>query len=435
MRAAHDPDSPATRLKLFRDELAIESPALFGKNAIKTKAGSKAPPRQPTFREELLKEDPTIGEPNFAELLGKPGIWKQIFFASALGICVFFYAADRANLDTRWLIAAHAAPFLASNDRLRHLRKRLLTDKLGKILKRTQDAVSFIPKIITTPFLWMFVKASNAYISSSEGTRAAYQICFINGVVWIMWQINSLKPFMKAHFTHNPLSGRYITLLTSVFSHQSFIHLLANSFALVSFGSAATSYLMAKQTQNKEGFLESTPKYQFLAAYIGDETSFFHTLAGLFSALASHVVAARIAYPRILAELRSSKAAKVALSNATTTLRNFGETAKESAAMNVPRAILPSLGASGAIYGTVLITAFAYPDAEVFLLFPPIPLPIIWGVGGMVALDIMGIIRGWRLFDHWAHLSGAAFGLWYYKYGPDYWNAARVEMAQQRGFK
>ena len=59
--------------------------------------------------------------------------------------------------------------------------------------------------------------------------------------------------------------------------------------------------------------------------------------------------------------------------------------------------ILPSLGASGAIYALVTMTALAYPDAQVFLLFPPgLPLPITWGVGGMVALDVVGVLRGWK---------------------------------------
>lgn len=42
------------------------------------------------------------------------------------------------------------------------------------------------------------------------------------------------------------------------------------------------------------------------------------------------------------------------------------------------------------------MTALAYKDAEVSMFFLPIAIPIQWGVGGMVALDAIGIIRGWR---------------------------------------
>lgn len=59
--------------------------------------------------------------------------------------------------------------------------------------------------------------------------------------------------------------------------------------------------------------------------------------------------------------------------------------------------ILPSLGASGAIYGCVSLCALAFPTAHVALAIPPsFPIPITWGVGGMVCLDILGILRGWR---------------------------------------
>ena len=59
--------------------------------------------------------------------------------------------------------------------------------------------------------------------------------------------------------------------------------------------------------------------------------------------------------------------------------------------------ILPSLGASGAIYSTVVVSTLAFPDAEVSLVFPPTPsFPIQYGVGGMVLLDCIGILRGWR---------------------------------------
>ena len=31
-----------------------------------------------------------------------------------------------------------------------------------------------------------------------------------------------------------------------------------------------------------------------------------------------------------------------------------------------------------------------------------------------------------RIFDHWAHLGGAAFGVWYYNYGPRMWESLRL---------
>lgn len=73
------------------------------------------------------------------------------------------------------------------------------------------------------------------------------------------------------------------------------------------------------------------------------------------------------------------------------------------------RGVKAALGASGAIYGLVTLTACSYPDSKILAFFA-IPLPIILGVGGLVTLDVVGLVRGWQFFAHEAHLAGAAFG-------------------------
>lgn len=117
--------------------------------------------------------------------------------------------------------------------------------------------------------------------------------------------------------------------------------------------------------------------------------------AGLFSGLVSHIVSAKFRYPRLVAQLASPTL------NAPKT-----ETwaAAVAATNGVPRAaarktldILPSLGASGAIYGAVTLTALAFPDSQVALFIPPsYPINIQYGVGALVLLDTVGILRGWR---------------------------------------
>lgn len=106
--------------------------------------------------------------------------------------------------------------------------------------------------------------------------------------------------------------------------------------------------------------------------------------AGLFSGLVSHVVAARFRFPQMVSKLILDK-----------TSTNAVRTASQVAS---PRSsILPSLGASGAIYATVTLTACAFPDTEIALLIPPtFPIPISWGVSGLVAIDVLGVLRGWR---------------------------------------
>ena len=104
--------------------------------------------------------------------------------------------------------------------------------------------------------------------------------------------------------------------------------------------------------------------------------------AGLFSGLVSHVVSVKFRYPRLISQLASSTTITTA--------------ATKSAAVKTGD-IIPSLGASGAIYAAVVMTALGFPDTEIALLIPPtFPIPIQYGVGGLVAMDIVGAIRGWR---------------------------------------
>lgn len=50
-------------------------------------------------------------------------------------------------------------------------------------------------------------------------------------------------------------------------------------------------------------------------------------------------------------------------------------------------------------------------------------------VGGLFCLRALDILlTGYlveRMFDHWAHLGGAAFGVAYYAYGPSFWKNLR----------
>jgi hypothetical protein len=126
--------------------------------------------------------------------------------------------------------------------------------------------------------------------------------------------------------------------------------------------------------------------------------------AGLFSSLVSHLVNARLVYPRLVSKLVqidktgtpgvinkiSSRLSSLAKSSARPTTDAVAATAATPT-------ISGSHGSSGAIYSMVFISTFAFPDAEISLVFPPTPsFPIQYGVGGLVLLDCIGVLRGWR---------------------------------------
>lgn len=83
-----------------------------------------------------------------------------------------------------------------------------------------------------------------------------------------------------------------------------------------------------------------------------------------------------------------------------------------------------SFGASGALMGVMASCAFLFPNSEVVLLFPPIPIKMKYLVVGMVGGDFLaGLLTGTPLLasssiGYFAHVGGALTGVlmvWYWK--------------------
>lgn len=123
--------------------------------------------------------------------------------------------------------------------------------------------------------------------------------------------------------------------------------------------------------------------------------------AGMFSSLVSHIVSAKFRYPRLVAQLAlpsSSTALKAETwASAVAASARPVASAASGASKSTALEIMPSLGASGAVWATVMLTALAFPEAQVALFIPPTyPVSIQYGVGGLMALDVIGILRGWK---------------------------------------
>ncbi len=72
---------------------------------------------------------------------------------------------------------------------------------------------------------------------------------------------------------------------------------------------------------------------------------------------------------------------------------------------------IPTLGASGAIYGVLTAFSLLWPDRTILLLFPPIPIKAIWFIP---LLFVMQLAFGGARVSHIGHLGGvvvAAFVL------------------------
>ncbi|KAF8938957.1 Rho- GTP-binding protein RhoN [Haplosporangium gracile] len=203
----------------------------------------------------------------------------------------------------------------------------------------------------------MLFMMRSRWMELSPGERTVWSLIAINSVVFGAWQVPRWGPFMQKWFMHDPSSSRSITLLTSMFSHQHFWHFGLNMFALHSF---------AVPLHDQMG------REQFLAFYL---------TTGITASLASHLfTVARVPWAKMI----------------------------------------PSLGASGALFGCISSTAYMYPDASVYIIFLPfLPIKIPVALGAMMGLDLVGILKNWKMFDHYAHLAGSTFGLAYMYAGKD----------------
>ena len=94
--------------------------------------------------------------------------------------------------------------------------------------------------------------------------------------------------------------------------------------------------------------------------------------------------------------------------------------------------VVPAVGASGAIYGLLVAFAFVFPNAELGIMFIPIPIKAKYFVPVIVGIDLFSGVTGFSIFGggvaHFAHVGGALFGflmVWYWRknqFNSNRWN-------------
>ncbi|CAG8575410.1 2959_t:CDS:2 [Paraglomus occultum] len=282
----------------------------------------------------------------------KPTIWKPFIFtvtatSSIFALSIIHYTDARTKL----LKEIQSVNFTSPSDLNRHA-IRSLKQSLDRQIQRLHDLNA--PEWLTDIYTFLLTE----WYSHPPTVRTVMSLILVNSAVFSLWRFGRLQPFMIRHFTHNPLSSRSYTLLTSTFSHKDLWHFAVNMIALYSFGSATATRMGSDE---------------FLAFYLS---------AGIVSSFVSHA---------------------------------------SSIMLRRSRTIVPSLGASGAIYACLSACAWFYPNASVSLLFLPfLTIKIKHAVPALVCFDIFGILAKWRVFDHFAHLAGAASGIVYVLHGHEY---------------
>lgn len=73
--------------------------------------------------------------------------------------------------------------------------------------------------------------------------------------------------------------------------------------------------------------------------------------------------------------------------------------------------VIPTVGASGAVFGLLLAFGVLFPNTQLMLLFPPIPIKAKFFVLGYGLLELyLGITQPGSNIAHFAHLGGMLFG-------------------------
>ena len=176
-----------------------------------------------------------------------------------------------------------------------------------------------------------------------------------------------------------------LQILTHMFMHADFWHLFFNMFALYMFG----------------GILENVwgPKRFFI----------YYMVCGLGAALTHETVIA-FQYNQ-LAQSIGPENLQMVIDQATTLFKQ-GQGFTDPEMLKLQMLLnTPTVGASGAIFGVLLAFGVLFPNTQLMLLFPPIPIKAKYFVIGYGAIELyLAVTQPGSNIAHAAHLGGMLFG-------------------------
>lgn len=253
-------------------------------------------------------------------------------------------------------------------------------------------------------------------------TPVVKQLLIINIIFFIGSQLVPIADnYFALYYFENPMF-KFWQPLTHMFMHGGIAHIFFNMFALFSFGSALEHFWGGK-------------KFLFFYISCGLGAALLHTVVNYFQihSLMNSVSELNFSKSEITTLLNSDLRnvfddnGKMVASNFQAILERVNCTQEQYNVIEQANIIsrTPAVGASGAIYGLLVAFAFMVPNAELSLMFIPIPIKAKYFVPGILAIDLFLGFKGSSIFGagstgiaHFAHIGGALTGfimMWFWR--------------------
>ena len=233
-------------------------------------------------------------------------------------------------------------------------------------------------------------------------TDTVKQLLIINVLFFIgSYFVPQANELLSLHYFESD-GFKFWQPITHMFMHGGLMHIFFNMFALVSFGSALEQMWGAKK------FLFFYFSCGIGAALVHSGVNYYYFHDGL-----NLLVDNGIQKSEIMSTLSQGMYNK-----------SWEEIIPVSSVKNMIEAYAgAAVGASGAIYGLLVAFAFMFPNAELALMFIPVPVKAKYFVPVIVLLDLFSGVTGYSLFGsgniaHFAHVGGALIGfimMWFWK--------------------
>lgn len=231
-------------------------------------------------------------------------------------------------------------------------------------------------------------------------TETVKHLLIINGIFFLGTLIlgNQVYDLFALHYPNNP-KFEFWQPLTHMFMHGDISHIFFNMFGLWMFGSPL------EQMWGKQKFI------------------FFYLSAG-FGAAALQLLLYYYQVDYVNSALTDFGFSTLEINGfyetaeiPTAAINSIGER-QLSGAFNAFRSVM--VGASGALYGVLVGFAMLFPNAQLMLLFPPIPVRAKYLVPILIFADLFFGFSSYSIgpIAHFAHVGGAVTGLammWYWK--------------------